>query len=165
MILAIDPGPDESGYYYGNPWDKAAPIIDHGHGTNGDLRTRIKAGVFPNVSHVVIEDFEPWGNRTGHDVVETCRWIGRFQEVCLRQYGREAVLLKRRAVCYHLVGNGQAKKAQIRAFCIDRWGPGKAKAIGTKKRGVGPLYGLRVHEFDALALAVAYVEGLRPRAH
>lgn len=163
MILAIDPGPEQSGYYLGNPLHEIEPIRDHGHILNSDLKHCIEHGILHLAEHVVIEDFEPWNTRTGHNVVETCRWIGRFQEACWQYWGQEPTLFRRREVCRFLVGDGQARKSAVRAFCIDRYGPDQQKAIGTKKHGRGPLYGLVVHEFDALALAIAYAEGLTPK--
>lgn len=158
MMLAIDPGPDESGYYFGDPLDKVNPVRAHGHISNWELRNQILDGRF-DTPYVVIEDFEPWRTQTGHSIVQTNQWIGRFIEMCAARTSLDPTLLTRRAVCRCLTGDGQATKAAIKAFCVDRWGPGEAKAIGTKKRGTGPLYGLRVHEFDALALAIACVEG------
>jgi hypothetical protein len=51
----------------------------------------------------------------------------------------------------------QAKDANIRQALIDRFGGSKEAAIGTIKRQ-GPLYGVKGHEFAALAVAVTWIE-------
>ena len=160
MIFAIDPGPQHSGWIIGDPLDKDNPVRDHEIDMNVDVLRRIEnCGPYAQ-GGVVIEAFVPWNQRAGHDMVDTCIWIGRFMQAARHQLGVDPALLKRRDVCYYLTGNSQARKAAIRDFMVDRYGPGKEKAIGTKKRGMGPLYGLRVHEFDALALALVYAERL-----
>jgi hypothetical protein len=47
----------------------------------------------------------------------------------------------------------RATDANIRASLIDRYGPGKDSAIGSK-RSPGPLYGLKGDEWSALAVAL-----------
>jgi len=51
----------------------------------------------------------------------------------------------------------RAKDANIRQALIDRYGPGKDKAIGQKKTP-GPLYGFKSHEWAALAVAVTWMD-------
>jgi len=45
----------------------------------------------------------------------------------------------------------------IRQAMLDRYGPGREKAIG-KKKSPGPLYGIRKDEWQALALAVTFFD-------
>jgi hypothetical protein len=142
IILAIDPGPEES-----------ALVVLYGNGLPGDhnfiekndkIQWWIKE-LFHD--YLVIESVESYGMAVGKSVFETCYWIGRFDPKC------EAVLVPRRAVKLHLCGSARAKDANIRQALIDRFGPGKEKAIG-KKASPGPLYGFKSHLWSALALAV-----------
>jgi hypothetical protein len=55
----------------------------------------------------------------------------------------------------HLCGNTRAKDGNIRQALLDRFGPGKAIACGTKKQP-GPLYGVSKDVWQALALAVTW---------
>ena len=64
-------------------------------------------------------------------------------------------LVYRKDVKLHLCGDLRAKDANIRQALIDLFGPGKERAIG-KKKTPGPLYGIRKHEWSALAVAVTY---------
>jgi len=53
----------------------------------------------------------------------------------------------------HLTQTRRAKDANIRQALIDRYGPGKALAVGLKATP-GPLYGLTGDCWSALAVAV-----------
>jgi hypothetical protein len=55
----------------------------------------------------------------------------------------------------HLCKSTKANDASIRQALIDRYGPGKERAIGTKK-APGPLYGVKADVWAALALAVTW---------
>ena len=60
----------------------------------------------------------------------------------------------------NLCHSAKANDADIRQALIDRFGPGKQKAIGLKG-SPGPLYGVSKHCWAALALAVhGYEAGL-----
>ena len=65
--------------------------------------------------------------------------------------------LTRRAVKLHLCGSARAKDTNIRAALIDRFGGtgGRRAAVGLKA-SPGPLYGIRSHEWAALAVAVTW---------
>jgi hypothetical protein len=53
----------------------------------------------------------------------------------------------------HLCEFVRANDANIRAALIDRFGPGKDKAVG-RKATPGPLFGLKGDEWSALAIAL-----------
>jgi hypothetical protein len=54
-----------------------------------------------------------------------------------------------------LCGSSRANDATIRQALLDRYGPGREKAVGTKANP-GPLYGIKADLWQALALAVTY---------
>ena len=100
---------------------------------------------------VVIELVESYGMPVGADVFQTCIWIGRFDP------DETATLIGRGQVKMHLCHTMKAKDSNIRQALIDRYGPGKDKAVG-KKASPGPLYGLKSHLWAALALGVTYYD-------
>ncbi len=63
--------------------------------------------------------------------------------------------MPRREVKLHLCGTARAKDNNIRAALLDRFGGSRSVAVGTAKHP-GPLYGIRSHEWAALALAVTF---------
>jgi len=85
----------------------------------------------------------------GIETFETCYWIGAM---CHEYNGKR---IYRSTVKHHLCGSSKAKDANVRQALIDRFGPGRELAIGTKKNP-GPLYGISSHCWAALALAVTY---------
>jgi hypothetical protein len=80
-------------------------------------------------------------------VFETCIWIGRFTELS-RLAGGKLSRVFRRDIKLHLCNSPRAKDANVRQALIDRLGP-----QGTKKLP-GPTYGVKSHEWAALAVAV-----------
>ena len=155
MILAIDPGPTQSAWVeYENGKPEAFGIYENAY-------------VLDLIRHTVartlaVETIASYGMPVGADVFETCVWTGRFLQ---RWYDAErAHLLRdrtlriyRRDVKLHLCASARAKDANVRQALIDRYGPGKEKAIG-RKASPGPLYGVSSHVWSALAVAVTAAE-------
>lgn len=147
-ILAIDPGPTESAYLL---YEDGRPI-QFGKRDNSDVLRECSVA-HPDVAILIIEQVAAMGMAVGAEVFETVFWSGRFAQAWGGQWDR----VKRHEVKIHLCGNMRAKDANIRASLIDRYGPGKELAIGTKKKP-GPLYGLSGDCWSALAIAVTYSE-------
>jgi hypothetical protein len=146
-ILAIDPGNEQSAWcetVNGSLWkcDKLynADVLDL-------LRNAWDAEHF-----LAIEMIASYGMAVGKEVFDTCLWIGRFMEAWEAR-GGTVRLVYRREVKLHLCESARANDANIRAALIDKYGPGKAKAIGTKK-SPGPLFGVKGDEWSALAVAL-----------
>ena len=145
MILAIDPGPTESGY------------VLYTHGTvsgsgvlaNHNMLLVVRRWGIPS-SQLAIEMIASYGMAVGREVFETCVWIGRFTHAW---HAPEAVrLIYRKDVKLHLCGSPRAKDSNIRQALIDKLG-----APGTKK-APGPTYGVKSHAWPALAVAVTASE-------
>jgi hypothetical protein len=96
-----------------------------------------------------VERIASYGMPVGEEVFTTCIWVGRFIQAWDGQYR----LVFRREVKLHLCGQSRAKDGNVRQALIDIFGPGKPKAIGTKK-APGPLYGFAGDEWAALGVAV-----------
>jgi hypothetical protein len=114
---------------------------------------------------LVLEQIACFGMPVGAEVLETCVWSGRFIEAWERWGGRWD-RVKRHEVKTALCRNSRAKDAHIRQALIDRFGPTRQQAIGTR-RAPGPLYGVVGDQWAALAVAVVYwdrVHGVRASA-
>jgi hypothetical protein len=147
VILAIDPGPMQSAYVQ---CDRGVPVsasIVPNDELLGWLRHRSE------FVDLAIEGIACYGMPVGKETFDTCIWIGRFIEA----NGGVHNLVYRGDVKMHLCRSMRAKDPMIRQALIDRFGPGKEKAIGTKKNP-GPLYGIKSHCWSALAVAVTYCD-------
>lgn len=100
---------------------------------------------------LAVEMIASYGMAIGRETFETCLWIGRFIE----RWGGAHEKVYRKDVKMHLCHSMRAKDANIRQALLDRFGPGKKAAVGTKT-APGPLYGVRTHLWAALAVAVTF---------
>lgn len=149
-VLAIDPGYEQSAMLL---FDGArGQVIDHAIVPNDFI---LAAFLRPkgDIDAVVFESIESYGMAVGREVFETVFWTGRFFEAA-----REAVetpeRMPRRTVKVHLCQSARAQDSNIRVALLDRFG-GKERAIG-KKKTPGPLFGIKSHEWAALAIAVTW---------
>ncbi len=145
LILAIDPGPEQSGFVV---WD-GKQIIEKGILENAKLLNKLR---FYKAMPMVIEEVRSYGMAVGITTFDTVFWTGRFCERWEGSWQR----IPRMGVKMHLCGNSRAKDCNIRQAIIDRFG-GKEKAIG-KKATPGPLYGVKKDIWAALALAITFWE-------
>lgn len=155
ILYAIDPGTIQSALVILD----SSTVRESSTVLNGALLPKLENA--PTGAHLVIEQIEAMGMPVGHETFETVFWTGRFYEAW-RNSNR--FRLPRRPIKLHLCGSMQAKDANVRTALLDRFGPGKDLAIGTIKRQ-GPLYGMKGHEFAALAVGVTWLEtraGQRP---
>jgi len=150
-ILALDPGCSRSALV---ALDERV-VVGAWLEDNGSIRERLlqaDVGV-PRTSMLVVEQVEGMGMAVGAEVFETVWWSGRFME-CWRG---PSTRLTRRAIKLHLCGHTRANDTNIRMAMLDRYGPGRAAAVGTTKQR-GPLYGLKADLWQALAVGVTYLE-------
>ncbi len=142
-ILAIDPGPQQSAFVV---WDGktlwCGDTID-----NDSLRRELCAEDFFKADWIAIEMVACFGMAVGKEVFETCKWIGRFEELAATNGHGWPELVYRTDVKVHLCQSVRAKDGNIRQALIDKHG-----IVGTKKNP-GPLYGVSGHLWAALAVA------------
>ena len=149
MILALDPGPTETGWalYDGTR------AVGSGVMPNEELLGFLRIGLAPVRSQpasIAIEMIASYGMPVGREVFDTCVWVGRYIQAWRSP---EAVrLIYRKDVKLHLCGSPRAKDANIRQALIDKLGP-----QGSKK-APGPTYGVKSHAWAALAVAVTAQE-------
>lgn len=152
-LIAIDPGNEQSAVVYlRDGFPKQAEKIP-----NAEVREFLRG--FMVGTPVAIEMIASYGMAVGREVFETCLWIGRFVETCCTN-GQPHLLVYRREVKLFLCESARATDSNIRAALIDRYGPGKLKAVGTKK-APGPLYGLKGDTWSALAVALTAANLIR----
>lgn len=145
LILAIDPGPEESALVLFDGERVLKAIYQPNECILAELKRA--AGLYP----LAIEKIASFGMPVGAEVFETVYWSGRFAQA----YGVEHVeRMTRVDVKMHLCHSPRAKDGNIRQALIDRFG-GRDSAIG-KKASPGPLYGVSGDIWAALALAVAW---------
>lgn len=148
LILAIDPGPSTSGVVAFDPATRK-PIWAVPHHDNAGLLEALRHSRF-TPARVVCEWIQAMGMPVGSEVFETCRFIGRIEEIVSANADFEALeLITRPTIKTRLCGSPRAKDANVRQALIDRLGP-----VGTKKNP-GPCYGVAGHAWSALAVAVA----------
>jgi hypothetical protein len=148
-ILAIDPGTSQSGVVHFDADQRK--IAQHGIVENSELLSGLRECVlWAQGYELVIEMVASYGMPVGADVFETVRWIGRFQEAWGGDHPFRVIY--RKDIKLHLCGTSKAKDANIRQRLIDIIGP-----QGTKKEP-GPTYGIRSHEWSALAVALTASE-------
>jgi hypothetical protein len=146
-ILAIDPGPTQSGWVI---YD-AGCVAASGVSANDDMLMTVRSAP---VDRLAIEMIASYGMAVGREVFETCVWIGRFQQAWRNPGSVE--LVYRQEVKLHLCGTAKARDANIRQALLDmfpRTGGGKTPQIGTKNQP-GALYGVSTHAWPALGVAV-----------
>ena len=144
-LLAIDPGTEESGYVVLDAWS-----VD-GHGIIPNQTMLQVARAWPHL--MAIEWVVSYGKPIGKDTIETIYWIGRILQA---SRDPDTVLrIPRKVVTKFICDDGGAKDPQVRQALIDlypRTGGGATPQIGTRD-APGPLYGIRKHEWAALAVA------------
>jgi hypothetical protein len=123
--------------------------VDAGEAANAEILEMIDG----HDGLVAIERVMSYGMPIGAETIETIEWIGRFWQMAGANRTR---LIPRKEVGKHVCNDGRAKDPNIRQGLISRWG-GKAEAIGTVKKP-GPLYGIKSHAWQALAVAVTAAE-------
>jgi hypothetical protein len=143
-VVAIDPGNEQSAWCVvmdGRPFESDKQ-------SNAEVLAKFKDWRAEGWL-LAVEMIASYGMPVGREVFETCVWIGRF----IQAWGGEHTLVYRKDVKILHCGSTRATDANIRASLIDRFGPGKDKAVGTKN-SQGPLYGMKGDRWAALAVAL-----------
>lgn len=149
-LLAIDPGTTESGWVRFD----GVNALSCGTTANHALLEMIAAN---SCDVLAVEMIASYGMAVGREVFETCRWIGRFQQVW--RAPADVLFVYRNEVKLHLCHSARAKDANIRQALIDRLG-----APGTKKNP-GPTYAVSGHVWAALAVAVTAHDRMQSEAN
>ena len=131
-FIGIDPGNVESAYVV--VADDLSEVLEKGKVENLELMrllTRFKLTY--DIRYVAIEMIASYGMPVGASVFDTCVWIGRFKEHCLKLLW-EVEFVYRKEEKMLLCNSMKAKDSNIRQALVDRFAkdtPNKGK--GTKK--------------------------------
>lgn len=151
-LLAIDPGPEQSAWVL---FDLATSRPERfAKEDNEGVRWVVSR---MDADFLAIETVQSYGMPVGAEVFETCRWSGRFHERWDLDQRGEVFRVYRSEVKLHLCNARNAKDSNVRAALIDRYGPGRERAIG-KRAAQGPLYGISGDCWAALGVAVTCAE-------
>jgi hypothetical protein len=158
VILAIDPGTERSAYVV---YDGVRPV-DHGIVENLDVFELMEILPKEEMQCCAVEMVASYGMPVGEEVFETVWWVGRFCHhwEFVTHMESDSHLVYRKQVKMHLCQSMRANDAAIRQSLIDKFGPGRNKAIG-RKATPGPLYGVKRDIWSALAVAVTWWETMR----
>ena len=162
-IIGIDPGPERSGIV--SILDNLTVIY-----SESQMSTEFLKGSVNVADIVVIEDLSPrQGGSPGQmfarwsRTIQTAKTIGAVRSMC-RARGVQYVELLPATWRAQLCGAANASDAQIKACVRSVYeerglaiGGGKQPAIGIKKQP-GPLYTIRGHAWDALGVALAWLQ-------
>ena len=163
MILAIDPGNEQSGVVLIREKD-LKPLVAEKI-TNEDLLYNIDLSVYERVpgeeciDHVAIEMIGSYGMAVGQTVFETCVWIGRIiQTVKKVDEDIKIQFIYRKDEKINLCNSMKAKDSNIVQALIDRFAPNTPnKGKGTKKEP-GWFYGFKKDIWQAYAVGVTYYD-------
>jgi len=152
--IAIDPGNDYSAWCV---LEQGKPTA-FGKEPNSEVLVRLRREWSPldEADHVAIEMIASYGMPVGREVFHTCLWIGRYIEAWERRQGKYRLVYRKDVKLFHCQ-SVRATDANIRASLLDRYGPGRDVAIGTK-HAPGPLYGIKGDCWAALAVALTAQE-------
>ena len=157
-IIAVDPGPRQSGIVLYDPRDHIV--------LRADIKSNDHAGRYIDDCFTLsadrggaifaIEKVASYGMPVGEDVFETCRWSGRFWEQWTSRRGSDPLWIIRMQVKMNICNDSRARDSNIRQALLDMFpqtGGGKTPQIGTKSKP-GPLYGFKGDLWAALAVAI-----------
>jgi hypothetical protein len=146
-VIGIDPGPRQSGWC--DIETATGKVLRSGVSPNQFVLEHVQNSIsFDPRCEVHIEMVANYGRNVGKDVFYSLLWAGRFVEAA-----GKARLVTRPEVCRTLCGTTKTDKAGVWAAVCDLYG-GKELAVG-KKATPGPLYGVKDHARDAVAVVKA----------
>lgn len=148
LILAIDPGNEQSAWLL---LQDGIPV-QFAKEPNVAVLSLVRSFQFPVLPVLAIEMIASYGMAVGKSVFETCVAIGEFKEAWQSRGGTVHLVYRRDVKLFHCE-TSRANDSNIRAALIDRFGPGRESAVGTK-RAPGPLYGIKSDIWSALAVAL-----------
>jgi hypothetical protein len=151
VIMGIDPGTEQSAMVV---WNNEI-VINHIQCSNIDFLQAMRNGTGKSVNHVVIEDVAFYGKVLNKSTFDTLKLIGRIQEIFPDKHS----LVYFPDIAYHFCNSRRGvNTAQINKVLISRFGE-----KGTKKNP-GILYGIKEHEWSALAVAVYYADKIKEKS-
>lgn len=154
-ILAIDPGNMDSAYVVLS--DEYEPVR-FGKIPNQELLTLIPdIATEYKIAESAIEMVASYGMAVGREVFDTCVWVGRFTEACIR-VGMVCKYIYRKDIKLHICGQTKAKDTNIRIALIDRFAKHDLKNGKGTKSNPDIFYGFFQDVWAAMAVATFYMD-------
>lgn len=150
IVIGLDPGYRQSAFV---TFD-GERVMDHQIADNEDIRQHLKGlRKHAEPAVLVIEQMQMFRSAfgVGAEVFDSVYWSGRFAEIW-DPWRVERMLRAKVRGHLHAIKGGDAA---VRQGLIVRFGGYKETAIGSKKNP-GPCFGIKSHEWSALALAVTW---------
>ena len=155
-FIGIDPGNVESAYVV--VADDLSEVLEKGKVENHELMkllTRFKLKY--DIRYVAIEMIASYGMAVGASVFDTCVWIGRFKEHCLKLLW-EVEFVYRKEEKMLLCNSMKAKDSNIIQALVDRFAPNTPNKGKGYKSNPGLFYGFKSDIWQAYAVAVTYYD-------
>lgn len=156
MILAIDPGNEESGYVL---IDKDLKPLEFGKFVNDNIKQELRRNIekYGHDLKIAIEMVASYGMAVGREVFDTCVWIGRFVEMT-ESYNTNVKFIYRKDEKMNLCHSMKANDSTITQALVDRFAYGiRNHGKGTKK-DPGWFYGFKKDVWQAYAVAVTFYD-------
>jgi Holliday junction resolvasome RuvABC endonuclease subunit len=155
-ILCIDPG-KMCGAVILDTSESPPKVLEIWPGVN--IEPLLSQIYLNSIDAVAIETIISYGMPMDNETLRTVEKIGQVVEACRRRK-RKLHRMTRPEVCVALCGSTKAKKANVSQAVRNRYpatGGGATPEVG-KKGQPGPLYGVKLHAWDALALGIAVTQ-------
>lgn len=156
MILAIDPGNVYSGWVLMDE-DTYQPL-SFGKDVNEEVIPQIGLPA----TQVVIEMVASYGMAVGMEVFDTCRWIGRFEQIAEEEH-LPVSFVYRKEEKLDICGSMRANDATIRQALVDRFAYGTPNHGKGTKAEPGFFYGFKADIWQAYAVGVTYLDRKKER--
>ena len=145
MIIAIDPGNEQSAYVLISE-DNLQPCEFDIINNDSLLKTIERTSCA--INHLAIEMVASYGMAVGKTVFDTCVWIGRFWQAS--QTAHKQRIYRKQDVCMNLCHNTRAKDSNVSQALRDRFGEKGTMA------NPGWFYGFKKDIWQAYAVGVTY---------
>lgn len=166
IVLSIDPGNVLSGFTFVDMATRRPLRVGKVENETAMMRVLTDPCEWPAApDRVAIEMVASYGMTVGHEVFETCVWIGRFVQLCHEWVGAVPELVFRREVKLHHCANPRATDANVRQALVDRFALGQRNGGKGTKAEPGWFYGFKADIWQSYALGVYVadrVTGTRP---
>lgn len=157
-IIGIDPGNVFSAYCVIRTEDLKP--IDFGKLDNNELREYLMGDGMNGVERAAIEMVASYGMPVGREVFDTCRWVGRYEEILLRRTGTLPTTIYRQQEKIHICHSAKANDATIRRALIDRFAQHDLKNGKGTKKNPDWFYGFRADCWAAYSVCLVAVEAV-----
>lgn len=157
-VIGIDPGNIQSAYCVID--GETLRPLEFGKWENEALRRYLREELhFGEKDRGAIEMIASYGMAVGREVFDTCRWVGRFEEILSRKLYEPPTLIYRREEKLHICHDPRAKDSNIRRALIDRFAEHDLKNGKGTKKAPDWFYGFAGTDmYAAYAVAITFAE-------